>query len=174
MILNILGGGGSGKTTLKMALLQFTETFVGFVSYTTRPQRQGEINGVHYHFVTEKQFFSNDSIVLSRVADSYHYGVSVYDLEPRIGNKIILTTFDVDGIKALERMGQYVKVVYLNIAEGERRRRMCLRGDRISDIEKRIALDRSRVGATGFASSILDISGGDVTEIVERVKLFVR
>ena len=51
---------GAGKTTLTRRLL---EEFVGpppqlafSVSYTTRPQRPGEIEGRDYHFVTPEQF----------------------------------------------------------------------------------------------------------------------
>lgn len=51
---------GAGKTTLTRRLL---EEFGGVppqlafsVSYTTRPQRPGEIEGRDYHFVTQEQF----------------------------------------------------------------------------------------------------------------------
>src|SRR5215510_4412394 len=48
---------GAGKTTLTRRLLaEFTPDLAFSVSYTTRPQRPGEIEGRDYHFVTPEQF----------------------------------------------------------------------------------------------------------------------
>ncbi|MBT4722485.1 hypothetical protein HOB30_01895 [Candidatus Falkowbacteria bacterium] len=41
MIINIFGGGGSGKTTLQMALLK-DPRFINVIPYTTRKMRSGE------------------------------------------------------------------------------------------------------------------------------------
>jgi guanylate kinase len=56
----IVSSSGAGKTTLTRRLL---EEFAGpspqlafSVSYTTRPQRPGEVEGRDYHFVTTEQF----------------------------------------------------------------------------------------------------------------------
>ncbi len=42
---------GAGKTSLVKALLESTDGIEVSVSYTTRPCRQGEQDGVNYHFV---------------------------------------------------------------------------------------------------------------------------
>ena len=47
---------GAGKTSLLKALLPDDDNLVLSVSHTTRPPRPGEIDGVHYHFVTEEVF----------------------------------------------------------------------------------------------------------------------
>jgi guanylate kinase len=48
---------GAGKTTLTRRLLaEFTPDLEFSVSYTTRPQRVGEVEGRDYHFVTPEQF----------------------------------------------------------------------------------------------------------------------
>jgi len=48
---------GAGKTTLTRRLLdEFAAQLAFSVSYTTRPQRPGEIEGRDYHFVTPDQF----------------------------------------------------------------------------------------------------------------------
>lgn len=53
----VSGPSGSGKTTLvEMLMKEFPNDTVSVVSYTTRKIRPGEINGVHYHFITEEQF----------------------------------------------------------------------------------------------------------------------
>ena len=47
---------GGGKTSLIKALLEKDEKISLSVSYTTRPPRPGETDGVHYHFVDEQVF----------------------------------------------------------------------------------------------------------------------
>ena len=47
---------GAGKTTLSRMLLAKDGEIKLSVSATTRPPRAGEIDGVHYHFVTPERF----------------------------------------------------------------------------------------------------------------------
>lgn len=47
---------GTGKTTLVHMLLDEFSTLRESVSYTTRIAREGEVEGQHYHFVTQEAF----------------------------------------------------------------------------------------------------------------------
>lgn len=47
---------GAGKTSLVKALVETAAAVRVSVSYTTRPIRPGEIDGVNYHFVSRKVF----------------------------------------------------------------------------------------------------------------------
>lgn len=47
---------GAGKTSLVRALLERDPAMALSVSYTSRPPRPGEIDGVHYHFVDRAEF----------------------------------------------------------------------------------------------------------------------
>jgi guanylate kinase len=47
---------GAGKTSLVKALLEADPAIKVSVSYTTRPPRAGEADGVDYHFVTRTRF----------------------------------------------------------------------------------------------------------------------
>ncbi|WDA39734.1 guanylate kinase [Erythrobacter sp. BLCC-B19] len=47
---------GAGKTTLSRMLLKQDAEIKLSVSATTRPPRPGEVDGVHYHFVTPERF----------------------------------------------------------------------------------------------------------------------
>jgi guanylate kinase len=47
---------GAGKTSLTRALLERDPAIVLSVSYTTRPPRSGEVDGVDYHFVARERF----------------------------------------------------------------------------------------------------------------------
>ena len=44
---------GGGKSSLVNALLKLDSRLVLSISHTTRPARPGEIDGQHYHVVTE-------------------------------------------------------------------------------------------------------------------------
>ncbi|HXF89099.1 MAG TPA: guanylate kinase [Xanthobacteraceae bacterium] len=47
---------GAGKTTLSRMLLEAEPDVTLSISVTTRPRRPGEIDGRHYHFVTQAEF----------------------------------------------------------------------------------------------------------------------
>ena len=47
---------GAGKTTISRALLDGDDALELSVSATTRTPREGEVNGVHYHFISDDRF----------------------------------------------------------------------------------------------------------------------
>jgi guanylate kinase len=47
---------GAGKTTITRRILERDAELTISVSVTTRPQRPGEIDGVHYHFIDKAEF----------------------------------------------------------------------------------------------------------------------
>lgn len=48
---------GTGKTTLVQKLVrEFSPSLIASISYTTRLPREGEKEGVHYHFISENEF----------------------------------------------------------------------------------------------------------------------
>ena len=56
MLLVISGPSGTGKGTLIARLMKEDKSLVFSVSATTRKPREGEIDGVHYHFVTNERY----------------------------------------------------------------------------------------------------------------------
>ena len=50
---------GAGKTTLTRQLLQAPALDLTLsISVTTRPRRSSEVDGIHYHFISDKQFLA--------------------------------------------------------------------------------------------------------------------
>ena len=58
MLLVLAGPAGSGKSTLCDRLVAAGMGFSRVVTSTTRSPRQGEVDGVHYHFFTPGEFDS--------------------------------------------------------------------------------------------------------------------
>ena len=54
-MLIILGESGSGKTTLQKYICEHTNMQKA-ISHTTRPMRDGEVNGIDYYFVNDNEF----------------------------------------------------------------------------------------------------------------------
>ena len=57
-LLIISAPSGAGKTSLIRALIENDRRIEVSVSHTTRPQRQGEIDGINYFFVPSETFQS--------------------------------------------------------------------------------------------------------------------
>ena len=54
----VSGPSGSGKTTLCRAFSDEDSSCSYAISCTTRPKREGEVNGKDYHFLTEEKFLA--------------------------------------------------------------------------------------------------------------------
>lgn len=87
---------GTGKTTLVSMLTKEFPFVVGSVSYTTRAPRPGEVNGIHYHFVTVEAFQQminrGDFLEFVTLYGNY-YGTSrlAVERELALGKHVILT-----------------------------------------------------------------------------------
>ena len=72
VIICIVGASGSGKTTASM-ILQKQFGWNAIVSYTTRPMRQGEKNGVDHWFVKSSQVPDKSKICAYTKFGGYEY-----------------------------------------------------------------------------------------------------
>jgi guanylate kinase len=86
---------GAGKTSLVKALVDSVPGLKVSVSYTTRARRNGEVDGINYHFVTRETFIEKvqhgDFLEYATVFDQY-YGTSQSWVEQQLetGDDIIL------------------------------------------------------------------------------------
>lgn len=70
---------GAGKTSLVEALMRADPSLRLSISYTTRPPRPGERNGVEYHFVDDATFLrmrERDEFLESAEVHGYRYGTA--------------------------------------------------------------------------------------------------
>ena len=91
----VAAASGTGKTSLLSALLQNDSHIRLSISYTTRKQRPGEVDGVHYHFVDEAEFMrmlGEGEFLESAQVHGARYGTSQRRVEEvlRAGDDLIL------------------------------------------------------------------------------------
>lgn len=80
-MIEIIGKNGAGKTFIANQLYQ--KNFLRNVGYTTRKKREGEIDGIDYHFITEEQFaelLNNNAFIDYKYRNGAYYGISKTDL----------------------------------------------------------------------------------------------
>jgi guanylate kinase len=100
---------GGGKGTLIRRVMPAVPRLGYSVSWTTREPREGEVHGVHYHFVAHAEFQSarerGEFLEWAVVHDNY-YGTSFGAVEQELlkGRDVILE-IDVQGAESVKRLG---------------------------------------------------------------------
>ncbi|MDP6685088.1 MAG: guanylate kinase [Candidatus Marinimicrobia bacterium] len=108
LIFTISAPSGTGKSTLCKAILKEIPDLSFSVSYTTRPQRENEIDGVDYHFISHSEFqFMIDKGQLAEYEDvhGHFYGTLKTSLKDSMikGNPLLLE-LDVKGAMAIKKL----------------------------------------------------------------------
>ena len=107
----IIGKAGSGKDYVLKKVLKNIDAH-GIVSCTTRPPREGEVEGKDYHFVSSAYFRNNhDKFLEYQPFNGWWYGTRYEDLSEE---KINIGVFNLDGLYDLIRSEvDRVRVIYL-------------------------------------------------------------
>ena len=124
---------GAGKTTLVREALNSRDDLEFSVSYTTRPPRAREENGVDYCFVDESRFknmISDDEFLEWAQVFDHWYGTSRASVEAlRAAGKTVLLEIDWQGADQIRaREPTAVSVFILPPSRGELERRLRGRG----------------------------------------------
>ena len=122
---------GAGKSSLISALLQQDEhkRMMVSVSHTTRQPRQGEVEGVHYYFVSVEEFerLIDEGIFLeyAKVFGGNYYGTSLPAIEANLAQGIdVFLDIDWQGAQQIRAKVPDVKSIFIlppSLLELERR-----------------------------------------------------
>lgn len=138
----IVGPSGTGKGTLIARLLrEYPDRFTLGVSHTSRKMREGEIDGVHYHFVDRKAI--EDRIANGEFVEHVENFGNLYGLSHaalRQEGKTVILDLDIKGTKVVVQHCRPLIVAILAPNETERERRLRGRGTE-SEESIRIRMD---------------------------------
>ena len=136
---------GTGKTSLVKALLERVNNLHVSVSHTTRGQRPGELDGVHYHFATKEDFLNlvneNGFIEYAEVFGNY-YGTAQATVKEQLakGHDVLLE-IDWQGAEQVRKLFPESKQIFiLPPSQFDLRQRLSNRGtDSVEVIEHRLS-----------------------------------
>lgn len=132
MFVILCGKSASGKDTLLKEIVS-EGSFKPIVSYTTRPKREGEIDGVDYNFISRTEF--EDGILngdfleyreyktkVNNIPDTWFYGIRKDDYAI---NENYITILDLDGARSfLQHYGKdNCYIVYIDVSDNVRTER---------------------------------------------------
>ena len=168
---------GTGKTTLVERLVSLVPNLVMSRSYTSRPAREGEQDGVDYNFISRDRF---EAMVRDRAflewADVFGnlYGTAEADTDARLaaGTDVVLV-FVVQGAKQVRSGGiETVGVFVLPPSADTLERRLRGRSkDSEEQIHRRLAVARSEVGE--FEQYEYVVVNDEIHAAVERLRAIV-
>ena len=141
----ISGPSGSGKSSLINKLLEDEKDIYFSISSTTRNIREGEKDGVSYHFISEDDFkkgIENGEFLEWALVHKNYYGTSLVPVQKALDSgKFVIFDIDVQGFKlAKERLKDDIVSIFITTKnKGDLKNRLIKRGtDSKEDIERRV------------------------------------
>jgi guanylate kinase len=162
-LITIIGPSGAGKDTVARMLSDLGGYKV-ICSYTTRPKREGEIEGVAHHFV-EKCDVSHDKMLAYTQYGGYEYWATI----EQVGDKAIYV-IDEDGLKSLCKKLPDIELFKICVSAKERTRlRRGVTPERMARDKQRKLLPLTFYDAVIFNNDSLS----DLFDEVQRVRYMI-
>ncbi len=110
MIFCLVGASGCGKTSAAKHIEKSLHLPV-ICSYTTRPKREGETDGIEHFFVTEEEMPSRESMLAYTYFGGYHYWATKEQ-----ASRNCIYVIDEDGVRELMRFADEFTIlpIYIN------------------------------------------------------------
>lgn len=180
-ILVILSGpSGVGKDTLIQAWAEANPRVKRVITCTTRAPRDGEVDGVHYHFLTKEQFEDKtqrgELLEQEPVYTETMYGTPRDGVESLLAaGRIAVLNVDVNGAKAIKRLYPDAATVFiLPPSMDELKRRLTMRNPDADPqrIEERITRAEMEIAQSDWYEH--RIVNDDVQTAVRKLQEIVR
>ena len=118
-ILVLSGPSGAGKSTLLKEIIDDIGECYFSISTTTRKIREGESNGIHYHFVKEEEFkqdIDDDMFLEHAYVHGNYYGTSLKPVKRALkAGKLVIFDIDVQGNTVVtNRLGDITTSVFIS------------------------------------------------------------
>ena len=155
MLLVISGPSGVGKGTICRHLLEDIPDLWLSVSATTRAPRPGEIEGIHYRFISDEKFMQmleQDAFLESAGVYGRRYGTPRGPVEEKLeqGRDVILEIDPQGAMSVMAKMPEAVSIFVMPPSLEELRRRLVGRGTEAPEaIERRFGAARQELELMG-------------------------
>jgi guanylate kinase len=168
---------GAGKTTLVERLVQTTPGLRMSRSYTSRPARPGEADGVDYHFVSRERFeamIAGDQFLEWAEIFGNLYGTSTVDTERALheGADLVLV-IDVQGARQVRRQRLPVVSVFVLPPSFEALQQRLRGRSKDSDDQIRRRLDVAREEVNAVHEYDYVVVNDEIDACVERIRAIV-
>ena len=151
----VSGPSGAGKGTLVKALLGRVPDVWLSVSATTRSPRPGEVEGVHYTFISPEEFehlAQNDGLLEWAEVHGNRYGTPRALVEEKVaaGNQVILEIDPQGAFQVKQRWPESVLIFIMPPSWEELQRRLEGRGSETKEqVERRLATAKQELELVG-------------------------
>jgi len=168
---------GAGKTTLVERLVQTTPGLRMSRSYTSRPARPGEADGVDYHFVSRERFeamIAGDQFLEWAEIFGHLYGTSTVDTERALheGADLVLV-IDVQGARQVRRQRLPVVSVFVLPPSFDALQQRLRGRSKDSDDQIRRRLDVAREEVNAVKEYEYVVVNDEIDACVERIRAIV-
>lgn len=170
-VIALIGPAGSGKDTILKTALEKIPQLHRVVSYTTRPKREGEIEGREYKFISLEDFeqkLLNQELIEANVFNGWGYGTSL-DCFNKDKTNIMITT--PSGLELLLQSNELrVFPCFVRVTDKTRLIRQLKREEHpdIDEIMRRYKTDKEDFYCLSF--SYRSLPNEDRTDLKESIK----
>jgi guanylate kinase len=174
----ITGPSGVGKTTLAHKILDLGLPLKRLVTYTTRPPRPNEVNGIDYNFISAQEFkqkiADNEFFEHAEVYGNF-YGNSRKDLDSLWAEGLdALMVLDIQGVRTIEQIIPEAKSIFIKPDTLENLRNRILQRPMSDEaFRKRWATVESEMQQAHECDFMITNEEGKLDEAVEAVKKII-
>lgn len=176
MVLILIGKTSSGKTSIVNKLISL-HNFKKIVTFTSRPKRKGEKDGIDYHFISKEDFkqkvdegFFAEWKSYMTVEGVWYYGTALEDLENAENNSVIILT--PDGFREVkDKLEDRIISIYIYANNPTIKKRLESRGDNKDEAKRRLEHDNEDFkGIENEVDRIVyNNDGMDIDDVVKKV-----
>jgi len=170
----ISGPSGSGKSSLVIDAVKHLDNFVKSISVTTRPSRESETHGSHYHFISREEFdklAEKDMLLEWASYAGYSYGTPGKFVKDNLDKgKNVILVIDVQGAMQVKNKIKDTYLIFITTSSiDELERRIRKRGsESAEETKKRLYIAKNELEYEKYYDCI--IANNDYNEALANLK----
>jgi guanylate kinase len=179
LLIVLSGPSGVGKDVTLTRMKELGCPFHFVVTATDRPQRPGEVHGVHYYFVSSEEFaamLERDELLEHAVVYGQNKGIPKSHVRQALASgKDVIMRLDVQGAATVRRIVPDALLIFLMApSEGELIRRLKERKTESSEgLKRRIATAREEMKWLPEFDYVILNCDGQLDEAVEQIMAII-